>query len=36
MRDWVLPVAPIALVVYFIVFPDQFSALLGWAADLMH
>ena len=36
MRDWLLPVAPIAAVVYFVVFPDQFYALLDWAASLMH
>lgn len=35
MRDWFLPVAPIAVVVYFVVFPDQFNTLLDWAAALM-
>ena len=36
MRDWLLPMTPIAVVVYFIVFPDQFGALLDWAARVMH
>jgi hypothetical protein len=35
MRDWFLPAASIAVVVYFIFFPNQFCALLDWAATLM-
>ncbi len=35
MRDWFLPAAPTAVVVYFIFFPNQFYALLDWAATLM-
>jgi hypothetical protein len=31
MRDLVFMLAPVALIIYFVVFPDQFSALLGWA-----
>jgi hypothetical protein len=31
MRDWFLPLAPVATIIYFIAFPDQFSALITWA-----
>ena len=31
MRDWYLPLAPIATIGYFLVFPDQFSSLIAWA-----
>ena len=34
MRDWLLMFAPIGLVLYFVLFPDQFSAFMGWAARL--
>jgi hypothetical protein len=27
MRDWVLPLSPVLVVGYFIIFPDQLSAL---------
>jgi hypothetical protein len=36
MRDWLLPMTPIAVVVYFIFFPGQFYALLDWAAQMLH
>jgi hypothetical protein len=35
MRDWLLLLAPLALVAYFVVFPHQFSAFMAWAAGLM-
>jgi hypothetical protein len=31
MRDLIFMLAPVALIVYFVVFPDQFGALLDWA-----
>jgi len=31
MRDWILVLIPVAIIVYFIVYPDQFSALMAWA-----
>jgi hypothetical protein len=30
MRDWVLIVAPLAVVMYFLVFPSHFTALIAW------
>ena len=30
MREWLLMLIPFALVLYFAVFPDQFSATLHW------
>jgi hypothetical protein len=35
MRDWLLLLAPIALVLYFLVNPDQFGAFMDWAARLI-
>jgi hypothetical protein len=35
MRDWLLLLAPIALVAYFMVYPDQFSAFLAWASHIV-
>jgi hypothetical protein len=29
MRDLIFMLAPVALIIYFVVFPDQFGALLG-------
>ena len=31
MREWMLVLIPVALIVYFIVYPDQFTALMAWA-----
>jgi hypothetical protein len=36
MRDWLLPLAPIATVMYFVVFPHQFSELIAWARQFAH
>jgi len=36
MRDLVFMLAPVALIIYFVVFPDHFSALLGWAGHYVH
>ncbi len=35
MRDMVLMLAPVALVIYFVVYPDQFSAFIGWAGQFL-
>ncbi len=35
MRDWLLLLAPIALVIYFLVYPDRFSAFMAWASHLV-
>jgi hypothetical protein len=35
MRDWLLMLAPIGLIVYFLMYPDQFSALVDWAEQFI-
>jgi hypothetical protein len=35
MRDLIFMLAPVALVIYFVVYPDQFSAFLRWAGHLL-
>ena len=30
MRDWLLVFVPLGVVVYFVVFPDQFGAFMSW------
>jgi hypothetical protein len=34
MRDWLLLLTPIGLIVFFLVYPDQFTAFITWAAHL--
>jgi hypothetical protein len=36
MREWNLVIAPVALIVYFIAFPAQFSALIAWAQRFVY
>jgi len=36
MREWYLPLAPVAAIIYFLVFPDQFSALIAWATRFVY
>ena len=36
MRDLMFMLAPVALVLYFVVYPDQFTSFLGWAGRLLH
>ena len=31
MRDWKLVIAPVAAIIYFTIFQDQFVAMIGWA-----
>jgi hypothetical protein len=33
MRDIIFMLAPIGLIIYFVVYPDQFNALLSWAGQ---
>ncbi len=33
MRDWLLLLAPIVVIVYFLVYPDQFSAFMAWGSQ---
>jgi hypothetical protein len=35
MRDWLLVLAPIGLIVYFLVYPERFSTLVGWAEQFV-
>lgn len=35
MREWYLPLAPIAAISYFMVFPHQFSSLIAWAVQFV-
>ena len=32
MRDWLLLLTPIGLIIYFLIYPDQFSAMVYWAS----
>jgi hypothetical protein len=36
MRDWFLALAPLAAALYFLIYPDQFKAIVDWAASLLH
>jgi hypothetical protein len=35
MRDWSLVLAPIVFAAYFMLFPEQFGALITWATELV-
>lgn len=35
MRDSMFMVAPVALIIYFLIYPDQFNALLAWAGQYL-
>ena len=36
MQDWVLITAPLAAMLYFLAFQDQFRALLSWVSALVN
>jgi hypothetical protein len=36
MHDWVLITAPLAAVLYFLAFQDQFRELLSWVSTLVN
>lgn len=36
MRDLIFMLAPVGLIVYFVVYPDQFNAFLYWAGQYLH
>jgi hypothetical protein len=36
MREWLLMLLPVGVIVYFIVYPDQFSEFMTWASGLIH
>jgi len=35
MRDWLFLLAPPALILYFVTFPDQFHSFMIWARTMM-
>ena len=35
MRDWILILLPVAVVVYFLVYPDAFSAVVAWVQSIV-
>ena len=36
MRDLIFMVAPVGLIVYFVLYPDQFNAFVAWAGRFLH
>ena len=36
MRDFMFMLARVALIFYFVVYPEQFSSFLGWAGQFLH
>jgi hypothetical protein len=36
MREWNLVMAPVVVIIYFLIFPGQFSALLTWAQQFVY
>ncbi len=36
MRDWLLPLAPVAVIIYCVAYPSQFDAFVLWAEQLVH
>ena len=36
MREWLLMSGPVAIVAYFLIFPDQFDAFVTWAIGLIN
>jgi len=35
MQDWLLFIAPLAVAVYFLAYPDQFTEFMNWFARLI-
>lgn len=35
MRDSMFMLAPVALIIYFLIYPDQFNAFLAWAGQYL-
>ena len=36
MRDWILPLAPVIAIGYFVIYPHQFGEFINWAGNLVH
>jgi hypothetical protein len=35
MREWLFVLAPVALVIYFVMYPAQFHGLVGWIMSMV-
>jgi hypothetical protein len=35
MQDWLLVLAPIAAIIYFLIHPDQFKTFMDWGARVL-
>jgi hypothetical protein len=35
MREWLFVLAPVALVIYFVMYPAQFQGLVGWIMSMV-
>ena len=35
MREWLYVLLPITVILYFVVYPDQFGMLMNWAANFV-
>lgn len=33
MRDWLMMTAPLPVIVYFLIFPDQWHAVVAWVMN---
>jgi len=36
MRDWILLLAPVVAITYFVAYPQQFGELLNWARNFVY
>lgn len=36
MRDWLLPMTPVAVIIYFALYPGELYALFIWASRYIH
>lgn len=36
MRDAIFLLAPVGLIIYFVAYPDQFTAFLNWVGQFLH
>ena len=36
MRDLIFMLAPVGLITYFVIYPDQFNAFLDWARQFFY
>lgn len=36
MREWLYVLLPVAIIFYFLIFPDQFSMFVNWATSFLY